>query len=234
MNRRRFFALVWRVNGLLILVTGVLACGVLGFASWQIYRGFTRTRYASNVVNVADEQIDRSKARLGTFERIEGTSVLRAALMIEQQYGFSSGSKETRSVQNYLFYDPATGNSHWLVPGNRGLILSTHQLPERDYGERKKTVVAFIYELVEADTNGDHKLTTNDARVIAMSDPAGLRFARLVSGVDELNGSELTHEGRIVILYTASGTLKAADIDLETQKVLRESSVQPVAQSAQN
>jgi len=41
-------------------------------------------------------------------------------------------------------------------------------------------------------------------------------------------------EGRIVILYTASGTLKAADIDLETQKVLRESSVQPVAQSAQN
>ena len=77
-------------------------------------------------------------------------------------------------------------------------------------------------------------MTTNDARVIAMSDPAGLRFARLVSGVDELNGSELTHEGRIVILYTASGTLKAANIDLETQKVLRESSVQPVAQSAQN
>ena len=54
MTSRRFFATVWRVNAIMILVTAVLACAVLSFGAWQIYREATRTRQATGVLNVAD------------------------------------------------------------------------------------------------------------------------------------------------------------------------------------
>jgi hypothetical protein len=116
---RRFFAVVWRANALLILVTAVLACAVLAYGAWQIYRETTRMRQATGIVNVAEERIDRSKVELGRFEAIAGTDMLRAPLQLQQVYGFSSGSKEATSVQNYLFYDSGDGSSHWLVPGSR-------------------------------------------------------------------------------------------------------------------
>src|SRR2546423_3130289 len=44
------------------------------------YREATRTRRVSAVVNVAEDRIDRSRLQLGSFERIDGSSVLRAPL----------------------------------------------------------------------------------------------------------------------------------------------------------
>jgi len=99
MTRRRFFATIWRINAIAILLTSILAGGVLLFAAWQIYKETTRTRQVSNVVNVADEQLDRSKAQLGTFEKIAGTTVLRAPLQLEQEYGFSSKIVRDSAVQ---------------------------------------------------------------------------------------------------------------------------------------
>ena len=92
MRSRRFFALVWRTNALLILLTAVLACAVLAYVAW-IYRDATRMRQATGVMNVAEEQIDRSKVELGRFEAIAGTDVLRAPLQLQQVYGFSSRLK---------------------------------------------------------------------------------------------------------------------------------------------
>jgi hypothetical protein len=228
-NRRRFFAIVWRINAILIMVTGVLAAGVLAFAGWQIYKDLARTRHASDVVNVANEQVDRSQVRLGQFVKVEGSQVLRAPLMVEQEYGFRSGTKEATAVRNYLFYDPASGRSHWLLPGNRGLFLETHDLPELDRWEGKKPVVAVVYELVESDTSGDRKLTATDQKVIALSDAAGSRFTRVLTGVEEMNGSVLIGESRLLVLYTSAATLKGAEIDVVTHKVLRDAAVQPGA-----
>ena len=123
-------------------------------------------------VNVADEQLDRSKAQLGTFAKIAGSTVLRAPLRLEQEYGFSSGSKETSSVQNYLFYDPSSASAYWLVPGYKGLFLSTHELPEREYSKPESPVVAVVYELVDSDSTGDKRLTASDAKVVAVSNPS--------------------------------------------------------------
>ena len=88
MTSRRVFAVIWRLNAVLILLTAVLACAVLSFGAWQIYRDATRTRRASAVVNIAEDRIDRSRLQLGSFQKIEGSGVLRAPLQIEQQYAF--------------------------------------------------------------------------------------------------------------------------------------------------
>jgi len=225
---RRFFALVWRANAILLLLMAILAVAVLSYAAFEIYRNATRTRQVTDVLNVADEQIDRSKVELGSFQTIAGSGILRAPLQIEQEYGFSSGSKETTSIQNYLFYDPSDGSSRWLVPGNKGLFLATHELPEREYVKPEKPVVAVLYELVDADTTGDQKLTASDAKVIAISNPSGSRFTRVLTGVQEVNGTTLTPGGRILVLYTSSATLKAAEIDVETHRIIRDAPLQPV------
>jgi hypothetical protein len=225
---RRFFALVWRANAVLLLLMTILAIAVLSYAAFEIYRNATRTRQATNVLNVADEQIDRSKVELGSFQTIAGSGILRASLQVEQEYGFGSGSKETTSIQNYLFYDPSDGSSRWLVPGNKGLFLATHELPEREYVKPEKPVVAVVYELVDADTTGDQKLTASDAKVLAVSNPSGSRFTRVLTGVQEVNGTTLTPGGRILVLYTSSATLKAAEIDAETHRIVRDAPLQPV------
>jgi hypothetical protein len=226
---RRFFATVWRANAVMILLTAVLACAVLSFGAWQIYREATRTRQATGVLNVAEEQIDRSKVELGRFEAITGTDVLRAPLQLEQVYGFSSGSKEATSVQNYLFYDSSDGSSHWLVSGSKGLFLSARELPEREYTKPEKPVVVVVYELVETDTSGDGKLTASDARTIAVSDPVGSHFTRVLTGVQEINGTTLTRSGRVVVLYTAASALKAAEIDVDTHRIVRDAPLQTIA-----
>jgi len=228
MTSRRVFALVWRVNAVLILLTAVLACAVLSFGAWQIYREATRTRHVSAVVNVAEDRIDRSRLQLGSFETIEGSSVLRAPLLIEQQYAFGSGSKETTSIQNYLFYDPASRSSHWLLPGNKGLFLSMRQVPERRDLKPDRQVVAVVYELVEADTTGDKRLTASDAKVVAVSTASGSRFTRVLTGVEEINGVTLIADARVLVLYTSASTLRAAEIDAGTYKVIHDGPLQTV------
>jgi hypothetical protein len=228
-SSKRFFVIIWRANAILILVTAVLACAVLAYAAWQIYREATRTRQATGVMNVAAEEIDRSKLQLGGFEAIAGTDVLRAPLQLQQVYGFSSGSKEAMSVENYLFYNSANGSSRWLVPGNKGLFLSARELPEREYSKPEQPVVAVVYELVEADTTGDGKLTTNDAKTVAISDSIGSRFTRVLSGVEEINATTLTKSGHVLVLYTAGSTLKAAEIDVDSHRTVRDAPLQTVA-----
>jgi len=226
---RRFFATVWRVNAIMIFLTAILACAVLAFAAWQIYREATRTRQATGVLNVAEAQIDRAKAELGRFEAITGTDVLRAPLQLEQVYGFGSGSKEATSVQNYLFYDSSDGNSHWLVSGNKGLFLSARELPERQYTRPEKPFSVFVYELIEADTSGDGKLTASDTKTVAVSDPVGSHFTRVLTGVQEVNGTTLTRSGRVLVLYTAASVLKAAEIEVETHRIVRDAPLQTIA-----
>jgi len=226
MKSRRFFATVWRVNALVIFVAGVLAFFALVFGCWQILKDMTLTRQASDVVNIADEQLDRSKAQIGSFEAIEGTNVFRAPLVIEQEYGLSSGSKETRSTENYFFYDSTTGNGYWLKPKGKGLILSTHELPGSEYGDgNKRPVIASVYEYVVADSDGDKRLTERDLKQIAISDPKGRRFTMLRDKVEEVNGTFLTSAGDIVILYTSGGTLRALVFGLQRFEIMKDAAV---------
>jgi hypothetical protein len=154
-------------------------------------------------------------------------------LQLQQAYGLSSGSKEATFVQNYLFYDSADGTSRWLVPGSKGLFLSARELPERDYSDHAKPVVVVVYELVEADTSGDGKLTESDAKTIALSDPVGSRFTRALTGVEDVNGITLTSSGRVLVLYTSSSTLKAAEIEVESHRIVRDAPLQTIARSKQ-
>ena len=119
------------------------------------------------------------------------------------------------------------------VAGNKGLFLSLRELPERRDSRPDRPIVAVVYELVEADTTGDNRLTASDAKVVAVSTASGLRFTRVLTGVEEINGVILTADARILVLYTSASTLKAAEIDVGTYKVIRDGPLQPAAPRGQ-
>jgi hypothetical protein len=226
MKTRRFFRTVWRLNALIILIAGVLACGLLAFVMLQFLRDMTRTRHVSNVVNVAPEQRGRDRTSLGSFTRVEGTQVFRAPLNIEQTYELSVASKETTSIQNYLFYDPALDRSYWLRAGAPALFVGSHELPERDFEERLP-ITAMLYEIVERDTDGDQRLTESDLRVIAVADAAGTRLTPVLRDVAQLHAADITTGNAALVIYTTAGKLHAATVDVVTRKVTHDSLIQP-------
>jgi hypothetical protein len=178
-------------------------------------------------MNVTDGSITRSDASLDDFERIAGSSVLRASLRVRQEYDFGSGSKESLSTRNYMFYDPTRDASYWLLPGFNGMIHSTHKLPERPCGDETYAVSVFVYELIDQDTNKDGQLTERDVKQIAISDAAGTRLMRVLKDVQELNSAHLLTDGQALVLYVSSGSTHAARIDVTTGKVINDTVLKP-------
>jgi hypothetical protein len=227
LRSRRFFSVLWRANAVLIFVAGILGSLVLAVVLVLMWREVTRTRHASDVLNIASNEVERSKASLGDFARIDGTPVLRAELFVEQEYELSAVSKGTRSTQNYLYYNATEDSTHWLMPGYKGLILSTHEVRANDDDDGRTPPTAVLYELIDRDTNGDGKLTQNDLKEIAISDPAGTHLTRVLKDVEELNGQHLAEGGSdVLVFYTSAGSLHVARIDSITGKVLRNSALE--------
>ena len=212
MNPRRFFALLWRINAVLILVAGILAVVALGFAVVMMLNS-TRSQDGDALTQAVFPD-DNKAATLGAFEAVPGTDVLRARLNVGDRPAFGSGSRYADStVRNYLFVDPESRNAHWLRPSMEGVFLHSINLPESGFNEKPPDVRLFVYTLVERDTNGDRQLTEADSKTIAVSDPAGKRFRIVVTGADELRDSRLLRSDRLLVLYSAGAKLMAAELN---------------------
>lgn len=231
MTSKRFYSVVWRVNALLIFAVGVGCLLLLLFAATMFIKDMGRGRHAEDTVHVNEVQVAKAEASLGAFTAIEGSAMMRAPLTVRQEVGanpYVSKVSGTNAIQNYLYVDPVSHTSHWLITGNRGLILETTELLSRSYsGQESDAVEAVVYRLVDTDTDGDGKLSEDDLNTIAVSDPAGKRLVRLFAKVDYVNGLRLTGKGALVVLYTAGGHLHAADVDLNSNKVVRDSILKP-------
>ncbi len=233
MKNRRIFTKIWRINAVIILLGGLLASSVMAVSLVAILRSLFQTQRVNNVVNVTESSNIESTAQLGTFERITGSSILRAPLYRQQSYdqasanrAYSSYSKETNAIENYLFFDELQKTTYWLKPRATALILSDKLLSESPESQNnsvpdQRPPVAFLYLLVEADTNNDKRLTESDRISLAMSDASGLRFKVLVPQVDQLHGTSRVQNQRVSILYSTDKKLKIADINLQTQTVDR-------------
>ena len=231
MNSRSLSARIWRWNAYVIFVAAILAIAmlVLGFG---VMIADELDDQETNVVEVAANRVAQSKTRLAAFEIVPGTNVLRAPLHLDQELRGSVSSKDATSVQNYLFYEPGSASSYWLLDGPAALLASTKPLPSRDYSNERLPVTVFVYEQVPRDTNGDHRLTGADLKTIAVSDAAGRRFSPLVHEVTEMHAAELMTDGTIVILYSTQGKMHAAHVDRATFGVIRTVEVSSQAPSS--
>jgi hypothetical protein len=159
-----------------------------------------------------------NKALIGTFAKIEGIEIVKAPIYLSQEYQFRYGSKEASSVQNYIFYDPATKSFNLLRSNNQGLILSAQPLPSSPSAELPP--ITDLYVMIEKDTNNDQKITGSDQKSLAIADASGKRFKVLLANIDDFKGVSGLKDNRVSVFYTLSNELKAAEIDLRSQQIV--------------
>jgi len=181
-----------------------------------LIRSSMRPISVSDTVNVDDRKSINAKTQIGDFEQIKGTEVLRAALSLRQEFDSSYGSKETSSIQNYIFFDSAKKVSYWLKPKNEGLILSTIALAENEnykFEPSKITPNAYIYLTADKDTNNDKRIGWEDRKQIAISNSSGLGFKVLIDQVDRFNGYSVVKNNRVFLFYQLENKIKVVEVD---------------------
>ncbi|GEM_PF-940665 len=226
MQVRRVFTHIWRINAVIILLGGALAIVLLVAMLMLLAKEYLRTRYVSDVATTQLNEVKKTAMQLGDFEGFAGTPVLRAPLRRSQtyalDYALSSVSKEAHSDINYLFFNPQSREAHWLRPNHTAIILRDEHFfgfgneDEDPEAKEKREVRLFLYQIVERDSNGDQRLTSEDEKTIAISAPSGQGYRVVAEAVAELYNSRFIAENRFLLLYAApnvSNTLFAVEFD---------------------
>jgi hypothetical protein len=219
MRASRFFRLVWRANALVIFLAGILASAVALFALAFIWREQTRTHEVRGVVNIAGAEVQQERYRLGNFERLKHVHLLRAALTSEQEYDQVAFSKSASATRNYLFFDPATHKSRWLLPSNDQVFLVDDDLfypAESRYKDDEGSFRGTLLLVVDRDTNGDDRLNQQDAKAIAIAALDGSVYRVIVEQIDEYHGQYVSGEDEVIVFFTQRATMTSAAIDLST------------------
>ena len=214
MEENRFFRFVWRFNGLVLMAAGVLAIGVLGFASYKIYKDVRRERTSRNIVKVTENQSVDEKWRLGYLTKIEGSPYLMIPLYSDQSYAQSYYSKSSQSIRNILFIHTETNERKWLYNTNEYLIVNDELLSEKEYNEKNRQIRAILYTVIKEDTNGDKRLTNDDEIVVALSKPGGEGYKEILSGVQVFVGHRFLNKDTMLIVYQKRGIGYSANVEL--------------------
>ena len=214
MEESKFFKYVWRINGLILLVAGILAIGVLAFVGYKIYLETTRERGTRNIVNIQKESEMEEEWRLGYMSEIQGTPYVMVPLNSDQSYDQSYYSKSTSSARNYLFIKSTNNEQHWLLGNSEYLITDTDMLSEHGYGKEERSIRAILYQVVTEDTNEDGRLTSKDLKTISISHSDGREYKELIQGIDHFVGHRTVDENTLLIVYQKKGVGYSANISL--------------------
>lgn len=213
MSNRKIFAVIWRLNAIVILVAGLSAAVVLAVSGFLLIRSGMGTRHSDGGAPAALGERQAILLELGTFSPIPGSPVLKAPLEENRTHSPGYSSSGGDATRNILFFDPATRSATWLRPTANNLILNTIALPEKEDARKAPNTVVFVYVIVDRDSNGDGRLTEADTKQIAISAPNGTGFRVLVSQADRLQGATLLPSGRLLILTTLGKTLTASELE---------------------
>ncbi|MBI4913844.1 MAG: hypothetical protein HY823_14010 [Acidobacteria bacterium] len=157
----RVFRIVWRINGIALLVLLVLA--ILGISSSLLSGLFRNSRpNALNQANLAPPVEGKPELRLGSFERVHATSVLRADLRSPDKDSFSSYKGGSSTSHNVLFIDTNDGKSWWLLP-NSDLVIRSEQTVSLP-GEGIDKPLAKIFHLVNEEDIKSSSLVLADLK----------------------------------------------------------------------
>jgi len=213
MEDNKFFKLVWRFNGLLISVAGVLAICVLVFAAYQIFKDVTRERNTQNIVNIQETGEVKENWRLGHVTNLAAHKTLMIPLNSDQSFNRGYFSKSSNSTRNYLFINTEFNTNKWLFDHTNYLIESTNQLRFGDYSS-KEPVLAILYTLVKLDSNSDNRLTPSDLTTVSISKPNGSGYKEVLTDVEQVIGNTMLSETELFIIYQLNGKSLSSTINL--------------------
>lgn len=228
MTSRSFFRLLGRANTILIFLAGLGVCGLMIAFAWRALGiGERFTRIAPDTALLGAERSDPRRTEhwsYGAFDLIPGSEYLVAPVRVVQPLSLEVYSaKENTSTRNYLFLHSSGTAWHWLLPAHGQLILASDRYAadgslSGDY-EQRRPVKWFVFEAVVSDSNNDRRLTAADRKSLLVANADGTRVLEVLKGMDAILGKHGQPGGRILVVYSAGGSLKSAQVDLEARAV---------------
>jgi hypothetical protein len=202
-----FFYFVWQFNALAIAGAAVV-CVLLGvYAVVTIFNQKTRPRRVTNVVNVGEQENISEEFTLGNPTTIAGAQYVRVPLYRGQSFSTSGSSLYSKSseqnVVNYLFLNFSSNESRWLFENAGQLLISSQLLSNKlkTMPDEQSVTVGIVYSVVERDSNGDNRLTGNDAISLAASAVDGTNYRKLIEGIERLYSVQQIADDRLLVLY---------------------------------
>ena len=220
MEENKFFKLIWRFNGLVISVAGVLAIGVLLFAAYKLFQDVTRERTTRSIVNIEENSEIKENWRLGQFSEINDNKILMIPLHSDQSFDRAYFSKSSNSTRNYLFINTETSQEKWLFDHTNYLIERSDKLRRGDYNS-KEPIIAILYQVVKLDSDHDNRLSSADLTTIAITKPDGSGYKELIKEVELVVDHTLLNEKELFLIYQKSGVSYSAILNLENMELTK-------------
>jgi len=215
MEENKFFKLVWRFNGLIISVAGVLAVAVLVFVTYKLFHDVTRDRATRNIVNIEENADIKENWRFGQLSKLNDNKTLMLPLYSDQSFDRAYFSKSSNSTRNYLFINIATSEKKWLFDHTNYLIERSDKLREGDYSS-DKPVIAILYQLVQLDSDQDNRLSASDLSTIAITNPDGSGYKELIKEVEKIVDHILLNQTELFLIYQKAGMSYSAILNLKS------------------
>jgi len=227
MEENRFFRIVWRVNGIGILLLLVI---VAGFSAYNLIKEMFRGTVPAVIINVADDPRGQEKWTLGMPKEIEGTNFVYIPLESERknlavlepamQKDLHSYIAYFTPSRNLLFVNKQTRDMRWLFNDNTQFITRIDMLsaPVRRGEDRRIDII--LYLVVEKDTNGDGKLNSDDLADLAISLHDGSGYKEVLPSVERIFGAMVLDGREALVLYQSDGIGYACTIRLKDLSVV--------------
>jgi len=215
MEENKFFKLVWRFNGLVISVAGVLAVGVLLVVAFKLFQDVTRDRTTRNIVNIEENAEIKENWRFGQLSKINDGKVLMIPLYSDQSFDRAYFSKSSNSTRNHLFINTETSQKTWLFDHTNYLIERSDKLRKGDFNS-KEPILAILYQLVQLDSDNDNRLSAGDLRTIAITNPDGSGYKELIQEVESIVDHTLLNRTELFLVYQKAGVSFSTVLNLES------------------
>ncbi|MDC2887653.1 hypothetical protein [Psychrosphaera algicola] len=220
MEENKFFKLVWRFNGLIISVAGILAVGLLAFATYKLFQDVTRERTTRNIVNIEENAEIKENWKLGQFSEIDDGKILMLPLNSDQSFDRAYFSKSSNSTRNYLFINTDTSEEKWLFNHTDYLIERSDKLRLGGYNS-KEPIVAILYQLVKLDSDHDNRLSASDLTTIAITNPDGSAYEELIKEVELIVDHTLLNKNELFLIYQKAGVSYSAVLNLNSRELTK-------------
>lgn len=216
-----FDRILWRINGILLLVAilGITLTILYAFSQSAIFS--SRQKNEASVITT-DESKRKTYLDLGSGSVITGSSLLRCPLYDSESDSKFSSSGYGRGTRNYLFVEPDSLKSWWLLPNHTSIIHEYKDLLSPQSGDKKK-VIATIYEVASKDTNGDSKIDSDDDVAAFFSKNLDENSIELTKDAKRILSIDQVSDTEALIVFQTSTETKAKTIRIEDGNTIRES-----------
>lgn len=197
----KFFAVVWKINALLLLISGLAFFGATFYFSKSYIDAVTNTD--AEEIKASDEEpvensVDEPVLSLGEFEPMSNSDTVLMPLMsrvyVNEEYG--------DEVCNYLFVNG--NNMHWLLSHNDDVILRTNDLIESKNGQEQSH--GRLFQIIKRDTNHDDLLDSADLSTLVVVDKTGHQYRELLKNIDTFIDYQVVSQ-KLRLVYEYQGQI---------------------------